>query len=197
MTAAVLLALVAVGLAAYLSEDNVAHSADIPPSPVALAQYEIFSRPATTADARPESEGRIEGGPAADGIARRMSVGDPSVALWATLSGSRVCVLKQLQGGGSESTCAPVSALDHDITTGSLLVLAAGEENSTSPGPVVSLAGLAPNGLSSVTAHFADGSSQTIPVREDGFYVSLTKPETVLSFSWTDSAGNNQSQVVS
>jgi hypothetical protein len=126
-----------------------------------------FQAPETAEDALP-SEPTISGT-----LARR--IGSASASEWATIDNARLC----LQDESGASVCAPVESY-----SGNPLVMEPGGANG--PERVV---GLAPDGISSVTAVFKDGSTKTADVANNGF--SMAVSEAASQIEWTTSDGVN------
>lgn len=83
---------------------------------------------------------------------------------------------------------------EHQLIVQASLV---GNTSSTAPTPGLAnvVAGLAPNGVSSVTIAFSDGTSVEAPVVENGFsYQIVGEPKMVSDVSWTTAAGQHYSE---
>jgi hypothetical protein len=125
------------------------------------SQIAVFNQAATPADT-------IPGEPTISGTVVR-HIGAATDSTWASLDNGRVCI----QDGGGASVCLPPQ--DY---TGKPLVMAPG--SSTVPADLV---GLAPDGITAVTAVFSDGTAATGAVVDNGFTIQAGK--TVKEIRWT------------
>ena len=175
-----------------------ASSPSVTPSSAALANFGIFRREAVAADAllarqasRPVPAGTLT---------RRLPTVYPTYAQWATLEGDRLCVVDKYtpvsgpsdQGGA----CNSASYLEKEHQ---LLVSMSQTDDTTStpppPGQANVISGLAPDGVTSVTLRFADGSQQTVLVEDNGFMLNLgSSPKTLAKVTWTDASGQDHSE---
>lgn len=123
-----------------------------------------------------------------------MSTGDPTLKEWATATGEELCAVidgTTLVATGAPSSCNSAARLrdSHELLVFGASASAAG---STHTSPEV-IAGLAPNGVTSVTIGLANGTSQTVPVVDNGFHLMNpgAKPQ---RFTWKSASGVNYSQ---
>jgi hypothetical protein len=125
------------------------------------SQLAVFGKAATASDALPSE-------PTIDGAVTR-HIGDPADSSWASLSNGSVCI----QDATGANVCLPTQSY-----TGKPLIMAPG--SSAVPDRLV---GLVPDGITSVTAVFSDGSSKTAAVTDNGFTLQAGKP--VKEVRWT------------
>lgn len=172
--------LLAAGIAALLVVTLGAQRARATAQPTAASVFAVFGNSATSADALPVSsayaqyQSRLIG--PADGAISAFGVNEGDDQVCVTLSASSGV------GAGGPAACNSVSELSQP---NELLVLAAssGTTSTTNPPPQV-LAGLVPNGATSVEIDFTDGSSVTAPVTNNGFLLS-TDGRTPSAFKWS------------
>jgi hypothetical protein len=160
------------------------------PSATLLSEYSVLGGPAASSDALPRNAGVS----AAD--ARAVSTGESTLKEWATATGDELCAVvggSTLLAEGAPSTCNSAAHLrdNHE-----LLVLGAGASNAAEAGTATEpevIAGLAPNGVTSVTIELANGTSQTVPVVDNGFHLMNpgARPQ---RFSWKSASGVNYNQ---
>ena len=184
------LALLACAVVLALIASDQSGSATGQPSATLLSEYSVLSAPAAPTDALPTNAGVS----AAD--ARSVSTGDPTFKEWATATGDELCAVvggATLVATGAPSTCNSAARLrgSHELLVFGAGASAAGG-TSTSPGPEV-IAGLAPNGVTSVTIELANGTSQTVPVVDNGFHLMNpgARPQ---GFTWKSASGVNYIQ---
>jgi hypothetical protein len=183
------LAAVVSATAIYLlqSQRNLAQSDQTTPSTLALSQYSVLTRAETSADALPASAGLIVQ------VQRSIQTGDGSLRQWITLDGNQICVVVSggpLVAGNAPSACNSIDTLeaDHEIlflgaSSGYVSGGASADRRSSSV-----LAGIAPNDVGTVTVTYADGSTQTANVLDNGFHFE-TGGQNPQSISWTTPAG--------
>jgi hypothetical protein len=201
LAAVLLTALLGAGACAYFLSATPARSATDPPASQTasyVASYAALQSVATSADQMPSAAGLSD-----VTEARLVSVStDPSPAWLATTSSGQLCVVVGASGG---SGCVAESAL----ASGTQLLIV-GEsvgatpsepltqaqiqaENEAGPPPPQVIAGVAPNGVSTVSVTYSNGTSTTAPVKDNGFEISPGGRSPV-AFSWTDAAGTQHSQ---
>lgn len=184
---ALLAAAIAVGCVIAFSES--AHSSVDTPSPNVLAHYSVFSRSQAASDSLPAKA------PWAASLSRRQSTRYSGISQWATVDGDTICAVSETRTSalGPGRVCDEASTLEQD---GQILIGggASGSESQT-PGVVTYLDGLAPDGVSSINVAFTDGSSQTVPVVENGFQLDLEGKGKVLAHvTWRDASGQTHTQ---
>jgi hypothetical protein len=186
--AALLVIALATGAAIVLSES--ARSSADTPSPNVLAHYSVFSSTQTASDSLPADA------PWSASLSRRQPTRYPGIDQWATVDRDTICAVSETTHTstfGPGRICDEASTLEQD---GQLLIGggATGSESQT-PGVVTFLYGLAPDGISSIDVAFTDGSSQTVPVLENGFQLALEGKGKVLAHvTWRDASGQTHSQ---
>lgn len=186
--AGLLVIALAVGGAIVLSES--AHSSADTPSANVLAHYSVFNSTQTAADNLPADS------PWSASLSRRQATRYAGIDQWATVDRDTICAVSQAAKAstfGPGRTCDEASTLEQD---GQLLIggSASGGESQT-PGVVTYLYGLAPDGVSSIDVTFTDGSSQTVPVVDNGFQLALEgKGEVLAHVTWVDASGQTHSQ---
>lgn len=197
--AVVLLAALGAGLGVALGTTGAAVSTaatvgPTSPSSAVLSHYAVFRRPSSSSDALPP--GMQKGGPSPAALSRRQPTPYASTSQWATLEGELLCVVAShtfptSPGGVGNGASACITA---EHLNNQLLVLVSkfsppstSQEASTT---VTLISGLAPDGVTSVTLSFNDGSQQTVPVQENGFTYDLGESTKVLtSVTWTNPSG--------
>ncbi|HEY4811474.1 MAG TPA: hypothetical protein VIH71_10495 [Solirubrobacteraceae bacterium] len=125
------------------------------------SQFAVFNKAATPADT-------IPGEPTISGAVVR-HIGSSSESTWASLANGFVCI----QNAGGANVCLPPQ--DYK---GKPLVMAPGRSNVPAE-----LVGLAPDGITSVTAVFRDGTTAIGAVVDNGFTIQAGK--TVKEIRWT------------
>lgn len=128
----------------------------------AAAHFSVFAQPAAAGDALPA------GSAYSGGTSRRIAGRARSFSAWAILRGSHLCVTVDAGSGpaaGGPTACNSVRQLTRP---GQILILAAGTGSGTAP---QILAGLIPDGVSSVMISYANGSTAAVPVHDNGFAV--------------------------
>ncbi len=126
------------------------------------SQFAVFGHPTTAADSLP-SEPTISGT-----VIRH--VGSTGASTWASIDNGRLCI----QDGTGANVCVPAESY-----SGKPLVMAPGSSDAAPE----RLIGLVPDGISSVTAVFADGSSKAASVTKNGF--TLDAGQNVKEIKWT------------
>ena len=120
---------------------------------------------------------------------------------WITLTGDDLCIV--IDGAsdatsGAPGACNNVERLEQ---TGQLLLtggsggppVAAGTELTAEDSRPTYWAGLVPDGVSDVAAHYSDGTTQPVEILDNGFYLA-TPTKTVTSFSWVAADGTTHSE---
>jgi hypothetical protein len=170
-----------------------------PPATTVVDHYSIFQRTASTSDSLPagvDEEATV--------TARRQQADATDIMQWATATGETICVVDRYTPASSPNgvrpdtnqSCNQVANLEaeHQLLVQSSLV---GGTSSTPPKPGLAnvISGLAPNGVTSVTITFSDGTSLQAPVVENGFsYQIVGEPKAVSDVSWTTATGQHYSQ---
>ncbi len=170
----------------------------IPPSASALSHYSVFGRAAGASDALPTAN-LIQARPVAEGTLTRRVSQSASDGEWATLDGDQLCVIVRSSNPSdglpaTNRSCASASELEaqHQLL---LQLSVVGSTSSTPPAPGTAnlITGLAPDGVASVTLAFADGTEQSLPVRENGFMDHLDSPKSFRHLTWISPAGTTLS----
>ncbi len=179
---------IAAGCVIVLSEP--AHSSVPAPSPNVLAHYSVFGSTQTAADSLPSDA------PWSASLSRRQSTRYAGIGQWATVDGDTLCAVSATTATsafGPGRVCDEASTLERDDQL--LIGGSASGSGSQTPGVVTFLYGLAPDGVSSVDVTFTDGTSQTVPVAENGFQLDLEGKGKVLAHvTWRDASGQTHSQ---
>jgi hypothetical protein len=184
MSVAVVLAVLISGALLLMSGKN-ANSNQIVASPGLAAQFAIFSRPATQADALPRDSGVLAQ------VTRRVSTADPFLGQWVTLSGTQACVVIEGTEPGAEGAPSACADLSQPHNVGELLLLGAASGRAGSGaarGAPSILAGLAPDDIHNITVSYSDGKAISVAVLDNGFHV-LTQGQEPISLTWTNTAG--------
>ena len=199
--AACLAGLLLAAAVAFLASrtDNGANAAGrIPPSASVLSHYSVFSRAAGASDALPAAS-LIRARPAAEGTLTRRVSQSASDGEWATLDGEQLCVIARSSNPSdglpvTNRSCAGAGELEaqHQLL---LQLSVVGSTSSTPPAPGTAnlITGLAPDGVASVTLVSADGTEQSVPVRENGFMDHLDSPKNFQHLTWMSPAGTTVS----
>jgi hypothetical protein len=169
--------LAAAGIATYLSLNSTTAQGS-PGVPSAAEQHVIenvtaFATPATAAD-------EVHGTTALAGSTRRIGQADTGAPVWAALSSTQLCV--QVGEAGASSCMKPENL-------GTMPLIVAGGR-STTGGAVNTpeeVAGLVPNGIDAITIAFANGTSETVAVTNNGFYSAIKS--SIAGFKWTTPQG--------
>jgi len=144
------------------------------------ANYAVLHRSSQQTDAVPPAAG---GSPQ---ISRQVQTGDLSLRQWVTVTQNTLCLIIDTRdngGGATPSGCIPAGGLDGSPQ---LLLLGIGGRPSAglsalahsttgrvvrADRPVPELeVGLAPDGVTKITASFVDGHALSTPVRDNGFH---------------------------
>ena len=150
-----------------------------PPSEQAvISRVAVFRRAAEPADA-------IPGLTSLTGMTRSIGSSSSGHEIWASLSTAQLCV--QVGEDGTSACIAP-----ERFVRGPLIV-GAGRSGpntplSATPPPPQELAGVAPDGIASVTIVFGNGTSETASVVDNGFYISAAD-RAVKQVDWTTTSG--------
>jgi hypothetical protein len=192
------------------SAGSVAPQTGPPQAPAAatsnyLQSYGVLER-------APLAQDNLPGDPGDGVITASRLVSGPSGAVpeWiATTSSGQLCEITSDQPFGSSalpSACvsAAVLAADGELLVGGAAAYPNGLPGATpqagdgkaalegnSPPEIV--AGAAPDGISTVTVHFADGSTETATVHDNGFEVT-THGSIPSGFTWTTAGGKDHVQ---
>ncbi len=165
------------------------------PSSTALGHYAIFRREAVPSDELP-AVGPVGSLTFSEALTRKQSIEYPEYSQWASIEGDDLCVIDRFTPASSPEgapvtnrACNSVEYLEshHELISQASFV---GSSSSTPPAPGLSnvISGLAPDGVTSVTLGFTDGSQETVRVQENGFIYSLgNSPKRLAGLTWTDS----------
>jgi hypothetical protein len=192
---AVLLAAAGAAVLAISANTSAKASATAPSSAV-MSHYAVFDRAAVASDPLPAASLVAEPQAAERStLTRRVSQnGASDTTEWATLNGEQLCVIVRStpSDGLPDTNRACVAAAELEAQHQLLLQLSlVGSTSSTPPeaGLANVISGLAPDGVTNVTLHFADGTGQTVPVTENGFVDRLDSPKMLQHLTWTSPAG--------
>ncbi len=170
----------------------------IPPSAGALSHYAVFSRSAGASDALPAAS-LLQARPTAEGTLTRRVSQSGSDGEWATLDGEQLCVIVRSSNPSdgppaTNRSCAGASELEaqHQLLL-QLSVVGSTSIRPPAPGTANLITGLAPDGVAFVTLVFADGTEQSVPVRENGFMDHLDSPKSFQRLTWISPAGTTLS----
>ena len=181
-----LLALVASAFGAYLSFHEGAAKSDSTqleaPANAVVAKVGAFRRSAGASDSLPANVS-ISGT-----LIRSVGSDAPGAALWASVDNGRVC----LQDEQGASVCTPVANFSDKP-----LIMSPGRITGSrigSEGPAIpdTIEGLAPDGVTSITVVFADGSKESEAVVNNGFRLSAGKLPKTVSWTTADNATHSQ-----
>lgn len=157
----------------------------------AAAVFAVFGTRPTAGDSLPAASAY------ANGVARQIGIPSAQLSAWAVLKDGQVCVTVSGSGAaaGGPAACNSLSTL---AEPGQLLTLEAGEGPAGSSAAAQTavyqvVAGLVPNGVTSVGVHYSDGSSASVPVTNNGFAM-LTGGKTPTEFIWSSSGGTTESE---
>jgi hypothetical protein len=143
-----------------------------------ISHVGAFRRAAEPADVIPAADATISG------VVTR-KIGDPSAGsgVWASLSTESLCV--QLAGGASACIQPEQFAEGRPLIVGA----SSGPPGTKADGHPSSeeVAGVVPDGIASVTVNYQDGTSETTPVVDNGFY--LDAKHAVKDVAWTTTDG--------
>jgi hypothetical protein len=137
----------------------------------------------------------LQARPVAEGTLTRRVSQSASDREWATLDGEQLCVVVRSSNPSdglpaTNRSCAGASELEarHQLL---LQLSVVGSTSSTPPAPGTAnlITGLAPDGVASVTLLFADGTEQSVPVKENGFIDRLDSPKSLQHLTWLSPAG--------
>lgn len=142
----------------------------------ATTVFGVFSSPSGTGAALPTSSAY------SGGVSRQVGSISAPFQAWAVSEGDEVCVTMDGQGPASSGGPAACNTVAELSQPDQLLVDVSGAP-STSSSQVV--AGLAPNGVSTVTIRFQDGTSTNVPVTNNGFTYTANSSNPISGFSWT------------
>lgn len=160
-----------------------AHSALPAAEQATIAKVAAFQRAAGPGDSPPGEETTVTG------VVRRIGQPIPGHEVWGSVTPSdEVCV--QLAEGASACT-------QPEQFGGAPLVVGGGEAaagnpslRTPPPGPA-ELAGIAPDGVATVTVYYAEGTSEAASVVDNGFYFKAAGRR-VKQFKWTTTDGSVQ-----
>jgi hypothetical protein len=168
-----------------------ARASAVAPSAAALNGYSIFSRPAQSLDAVSAIPQLPSGA-----LTRRQPSPYAGISQWASVSGDEVCVfVKDAATGDTDGACnsAEYLASHHELLVERAYV--GGSATPPTDQQANLVAGLAPDGVTSVSVKFADGSHVSVPVEANGFVYSLgSGVKKVSGVAWTTSSGEALSQ---
>jgi hypothetical protein len=182
------LLMAAAAVAIILAESGHSSAAG-PATPVSqvLSQFSVFDGASSAADALPADAGPE---PAAAPLTRSIATGSADLSQWATLNGNQGCVVIEGTAPGAQGTPASCTDLESATAANELLTIAAA--SSTQPYarklPETIVAGLAPNGVNSVSITLANGASHTVPVVDNGFHL-LTGGSDPVAYEWASADG--------
>lgn len=166
----------------YMLGGTPARSAQQAPTPAeesVISHVSAFQQSATGEDSVP-------GETLLTGTVRRIGSHLARRRVWASIAPTQDCV--QVGEAGASACGAPERLEDEPLIVGSTrttsLHLSAGKPLP----PAEEWAGLAENGVETINVTYVDGTSETIPVVDNGFYVDAEGRE-VKSFSWTTDGG--------
>jgi hypothetical protein len=162
-----------------------------------LWRIRVFGRAARPSDALPARPAYTAGSGAiaAGGIIRRIGPAGGAVTEWGSAKGDELCITVGASAGvasGGPAACNQLAILSQPKE---LLVMAAGSGGGASksgdpPPPSQVVAGLAPNGVSSVTINFTNGTSAVVPVANNGFVLN-TDGRTPGTYKWVADGSQN------
>jgi hypothetical protein len=132
-----------------------------------ISHVSAFRRAAASGDAIPASEATISG------TVRRIGA-STGPGVWASVNTAELCV--QI-AGGANACIAP-----EEFASRPLIVGASSHGSGTEE-----VAGVAPDGITSVTVDYQDGTSESTPVTDNGFYI--VAKHAVKNFAWTTTDG--------
>jgi hypothetical protein len=132
-----------------------------------ISHLGVFRRAAGPADTIPASDATIAG------TTRRIGNSSSGPGVWSSVDTEQLCV--QLAGGAS--ACIP----PEEFASRPLIV-----GSSSNSGPEEA-AGLVPDGITSVSVDYQNGTSETVPVVDNGFYIHAKYA--VKNFAWTTTDG--------
>lgn len=144
------------------------------PDAASLAAFSIMRRPRTEADNLPSSAvGGLSSASGANLALARKAEGFTADEAWVIPGIGNECLwAKSTTGKNGGATCDG----DASATAGELMIEA---ESPSSPGKVF-IAGLVPDGISSVAVRLVGGSTDTLPVHENVYMQEITgEPESV------------------
>jgi hypothetical protein len=155
------------------------------------ADYAVFSAPAGSSETMPAN---LLAQQTAGAEIRQQPTTVPGMLAWAVAGDGQLCIAESTSGGAGSQACAPAATL---TATGDLLYTATAQGTaSTDSDQVDLLAGLAPDGVSSVTVSFADAPTVQVPVSDNGFQLQTAQLVTITSLSWEDAHGVSETQAV-
>jgi hypothetical protein len=185
MRAATLAAILGAGALVYLLAlgGGTAHSALPAAEQATIGRIAAFQRAAGPADSPPNDETTVSG------LVRR--IGEPIAGheVWGSVTpADEVCV--QLAEGASACT-------QPEQFEGRPLIVGAGSFGPGAPTPTPDapppgpdeLAGIAPDGVANITVSYANNTSETAPVVDNGFYFDAAGRR-VKQFTWTTTDGS-------
>jgi hypothetical protein len=182
----------AIAAAIIFSSGGAAQSAGT--TSAALSEYSVLQGPEAASDALP-----ADATPAS--TARRIPISASGVGEWITLSGERLCIV--INGASDATSGAPGACNDFSRLqkSGDLLLtsgaggppVVSGTEPTAEQLRPTYWAGLVPDGVTDIVAHYSDGTMQQIDEVDNGFYLA-TPTKTVTSFSWAAADGTTHSE---
>lgn len=183
---ALLIGAVAVTIALAQSGHSSAAGPAAPSSQV-LSQFSVWNSASSAADTLPADAGPE---PATASLTRSIATGSSDLSQWATLNGTQGCVVIEGTAPGAQGAPSACANLETATAANELLTIAAGASNQPYARrlPETIVAGLAPNGVDSVTITLANGASHTVPVADNGFHL-LTGGSDPVAYEWTSANG--------
>jgi hypothetical protein len=183
-TAAAVAIAAAIAFAAGAGSDPQAAAEGVRSGGVLLGDYfAVFRSPAQAADPSNPFEGPMKSLLRVDpATARRLDV--PGQDLWVAASDTQVCIAHVLinQGRSVAGACARPAQLVDDGLFGTGQPAPADILANHLPKGATELAGLVPDGVSSVTITLADGSRQTIAANDNGVAATFPSTPTMVAF---------------
>jgi hypothetical protein len=176
-------AVIAAAALVYALGSSPAQSAQQAPT---LAEESVISHVAAFQQGATAADG-VPGETALSGRVRNIGADSARQPVWASISPTEDCV--QVGEEGASACGAPERLEDEPLIVGSTRTrsiphLSAGEP----PPPAEEWAGLTENGVETIEVTYDDGTSETIPVVDNGFY-AVSGGREVKSFSWTTNGG--------
>lgn len=150
------------------------------PQGAAKAEYSVLQRGASSQDGLPSQADSAQ-------EARRIATGS-NVNQWITLSGTKVCVVVSGSDPVTQGVPSACGELDQMSQADGVLIGGWAQSAAAAGGSGASVtpsfwAGIAPNGVRSISVGTSDGANQTVPVAENGFHFA-SGGKAVRRFSW-------------
>lgn len=141
----------------------------------AATTFGVFGQQAQAADSLPaDSVYKV-------GTARRIGSPSASVAAWGVVTGEQVCVTVNAATGPAAGGPAACNSPAQLTQPNQLLILDASSSDSSSH----VIAGLVPDGVSSVTIDLGGAAPVSVPVASNGFTYTTLAGELPSGYSWT------------